>query len=483
MKNALQVHSTLFFLFIIMTLAARAELVVVDEGPEGVPAARPAIAVPPPSDKTAVTKAQTDILEFINRDKLHGTLLSVTPGQGGLKWKHESSTGEMEFTLPCIATVTLAKRPGANKAAQTSIIRLTNDDMIEGNVVSLDDSKLVIDTWYAGKIEIKRPMVKMLSPNSVSANVLYEGPNDLAEWTINKNMTQPSWKFKNGALYSINTYPIGKMIENMPDMADIQFEVSWKRYPSFQFCFFTDNLQQYYGNCYMIQVGGSSIYLQRYSQNGGSQNLGRLNIESFNNNTITKARFNVMVDKKKKAFTLMINGQMVKQWTDPGNFAGMGNGILFQPQDSMGIKVSGVRVSQWNGTVPGAPDAATEAKEDTIRLVNNDKVSGQIKSISEGNIKFATSYATMDIPVARAACMEFSQDKSERARRNKDDIKAFFTDKGIITIQITSLNKDKVSGTSENFGNISLPLGALRRIDLNIYREKDTGDDDDDSDL
>lgn len=482
MKSSLQAFFAVFSLSAMMAMPAGAELVVIDEGPESAPSVRPAIAVPAPAEKTGGSRDQTDILEFINRDKLHGSLLSVAPGQSGLKWKHESSAGEMEFTLPCIASVTLSKRPAGNKAAQTSMIRLTNDDMLEGNVISLDDSKLVIDTWYAGKVEIKRPMVKMLTPNSVSANVVYEGPNDLAEWTINKNMSQPSWKFKNGALLSINTYPIGKMIENMPDMADIQFEVSWKRYPSFQFCFFTDNLQQYYGNCYMIQVGGSSIYLQRYSQNGGSQNLGRLNIESFNNNTISKARFNVMVDKKKKAFTLMINGQMVKQWSDPGNFAGMGNGILFQPQDSMGIKVTGVRVSQWNGQVPGAPDAATESKEDNIRLVNNDKVSGQIKSIADGNIKFATSYATMDIPVARAACMEFSQEKSERARRNKDDIKATFADKGLISMQITSLNKEKVTGTSENFGNMSIPLGALRRIEFNIYREKDTSDDDD-SDL
>jgi hypothetical protein len=41
-----------------------------------------------------------------------------------------------------------------------------------------------------------------------------------------------------------------------------------------------------------------------------------------------------------------------------------------------------------------------------------------------------------------------------------------------VTIQLTRLNKNTFSGTSENFGEINMPLDAFRIMEFNIYREK-----------
>jgi hypothetical protein len=54
-----------------------------------------------------------------------------------------------------------------------------------------------------------------------------------------------------------------------------------------------------------------------------------------------------------------------------------------------------------------------------------------------------------------------------------------FADRGLLTLQLERVEKDEVKGQSENFGKIALPLGTLRRMDFNIYREKPADETDD----
>jgi len=398
-----------------------------------VPPAKP-VSVPKPVDGAGVSRDAAaggeDILEFLNNDKLHGSLMAVVPGEYGLKWKHSSANQAIDFGMASVAGVTLARRKTAQSDPSTAAIYLTNGDMLPGNLVSLDGEKLVLDTWYAGKINVNRLMVKGMSPNIGVSSVAYEGPTDLAEWTTYRHAgDQVLWKFKNGALYALQSYPIGREIEGMPDVADIQFDAGWRSgYPSFCFSFYTDNVQDNGGSGYMLQISGSSIYLQRLSRDSGSRNIGgNDNYEAFNNRKSMKAKFNLLVDKSKKTFTLLIDGNMVKQWTDTANFAGKGNGIMFRPNNQGDLRIARIRIAQWDGKLPEAAGAGSSdkgTKEDLVRFVNNDKVSGRLKSISGGNVKFETSYATLDIPLARIAEIVTASEKSERARRNKDDVRA-----------------------------------------------------------
>jgi len=448
------------------------------------PPAKPSTVPKPTDDKGVSATGGEDVLEFLNKDKLHGYLMAVVPGEYGLRWKHSSSDKPIDFGMGSVASATLARRKTAQAAPSTAAIYLTNGDMLPGNLVSLDGEKLVLDTWYAGKINVNRLMVKAMNPNSGVSSVIYEGPTDLTEWTMYRHGgNQVLWKFKNGALYALQSYPIGREIEGMPDMADIQFEAAWRSgYPSFSFMFYTDNIQDN-GNGYMLQISGSSIYLQRYSRDSGSRNIGgNDNYEAFNNRKSMKAKINLLVDKSKKAVTLLIDGNMVKQWTDTANFAGKGNGIMFRPNNQGDLKISNIKIAQWDGKLPevGGVSSDKGAKEDLVRFVNNDKVSGQLKAIAAGNVKFETSYATLDIPLARVAEIVMASEKSERARRNKDDVRAYFADRGLVTIQLARIEKDEVKGKSENFGDISLPLGSLRLLEFSIYQERKDDDSEDD---
>ena len=462
---------------------ANAELRVLDL-PEDVPNTNP-MSVPAPSDTPAEQPwrpgaENVDVIEFINKDKMHGALISINLKKHGLSWKHRDAKDIMDFSTDNISHIKLAARRGSRPQHQGSTVLLTNDDMLTGSIVSLDEQNLVLNTWYAGKIQIRRAMLKTLNPNAGYSAIVYEGPTDLANWSFGERNNGESWKLKNGALYALQSQPIGKLIENMPDMADIRFDVAWRGYPQFYFAFYTDNLQQYYGNCYLLQVSSSSIYLQRYTRNGSSNRIGNMNFPRFSDHRTTSARFNILVDKNAKSFSLLIDGQIVKQWSDPNAFAGMGKGILFQPQTQGGMKVSNIRISEWGGKIPQQSDDVHKREDDLIRFTNNDKVSGRLQAIQDGKVKFKTSYAVMDVPLERITEIEMSTVGAERARRNKQDVRARFVGKGTITVQLAGMDKGMLEGTSENFGAISLPLYAFHLLEFNVYEDKTGAEDDDD---
>ena len=431
----------------------------------------------------AVVAPGGDTLEFLNKDKLHGSLMAVTPEAGGVTWKHGSAEKSIDFNLSTVTRATLGPRKVTTGVPGTAAIYLTNGDMLPGNIVSMDGDKLVLDTGYAGKITIARLMVKSVTPNIKTSARIYEGPTDLSEWTTyTGGGAQVQWRFKDGALYAVQQYPIGRLIEKMPDTADIRFDAAWRgAYPQFACVIYTDNVQEN-RNGYILQVSGTSLYLQRLVRNSGSRSLERqVEYADFGNGKCRSATFNLLVNKSAKTITLLINGRQLTQWTDPAEFAGTGTGIAFRSNNTGDLKISSIVISDWDGKTPevAGDSGIAVVKDDLLRFINNDKGSGRLKSIAGEVVKFETSYATLDIPIARVVEIVTSTENAARARKNKDDVQMTFADRGLLTLQLERVEKDEVKGQSENFGKIALPLGALRRMDFNIYREKPADEADD----
>lgn len=473
MRNKWQSLTSMILLGLMVGPFAYGELVIQDPF-MGLQRGLVPIAVPPPSSSTerAVDSSRDgfqDTVEFLNGDKLHGTLMSIKPEEHGIRWQHVNVKQPIDFSMKGIARITLGKRSPEAPTTHTARIRLSNGDILMGNVVSLSDQSLVFDTSYSGKIEIKRTMLETISPDIESTSVLYQGPTGLDGWV----MSQPdSWQFKKGALYATQQYPIARDIEDMPPMVNFEFKLAWRMYPQFNFTFFSDNLQSASGNCYFLQVSGQTVYFYRCDQNGGTQRIGRINLEQFQPNKTAHAKFNILVDKTKKAFSLLIDGVMVQQWVDPASFAGLGNAILFQPQTQGNMKISDISVTRWDGKVPQVESDEEPEKQDFVRFINDDKISGNLQSIDGGQAKFATSYAVLDVPLERIVQVSLSADNAEMARRNSGDIRAHFEEAGEITVNLVDLEAGMIRGNSENFGEIMLPVEALRTLEFNIYEEK-----------
>ncbi len=475
-----------FFLVVFMALHAAAELPV--SGPAALGLSTPATASVAAQDADRIVprfpEPQTDDrMDFINRDRIHGRLSAAFASTGRLTLKHAAAFEDLVFDTASLAQIMLAPRRIASPGGYDSAVHLTNGDMLPGRIVAMDAEILEVDAWFAGRINIKRGMIMNILPNLSMSNVLFEGPNNLEEWTLYPHGGRsPQWRYSEGALYSITQYPAGRIIEGLPDKYEVRFDGAWRgSHPQLSFIFNTADVQQN-SDAYMLSVQGATISMSRIVRNTGTRGIGsRINYAGFDGNFGQRsASFVVLIDKEARSFTLLIDGSMAGQWTDPAEFAGQGNGIAFRSGSSGDLKISRIKVAHWDGRVPGAAGASAAAgNEDQLRFVNKDKFSGRIISIADGVLRFETTYATLDVPINRVVEVVMADDRAERARRNRDDVRAVFADRGLLTVKLERIEDDVLHGESENFGSISVPLGVIKNIEWNIYREKQVDDSED----
>ena len=152
---------------------------------------------------------------------------------------------------------------------------------------------------------------------------------------------------------------------------------------------FTDSLNSYSScNAYSLRLNQTYAYLYRYSRTRGSQRIGsniRINLTSLKN----KASIALKVDKKNRILALYVNGKFTTKWKDVNqDFAGKGKGLLFSSRSTNPIRVSQIRIREWNGSLPGQNKVSTgDDKEDFVMFNNEDSIKGKLIGIKDGYIK------------------------------------------------------------------------------------------------
>ncbi len=427
---------------------------------------------------TADPARQSDILKFRNGDILHGVMADVGP-ETGIEWRHPDVKDLIRFGLVNVADVTLQPRISRlQRASHRIVVELTNGDRLLGDIEKSDEKVLVLKTWYAGELSIKRQMVQRITPVGARAEMVYVGPTSLEGWTVGGN--PGAWIYKKGALYSANYGSIGRDVK-LPDLATLDFDITWRGQFSLQASIYTEDLRQMRGG-YMLQFNSGCVYLQRGQPDSGYNSLGS-SVEVPELLNKSRSHITVKINKPRKTVTLFVNGRMVQQWTDPGDFAGRGTGLMFSAQGRNQSRVSNIRVAEWDGKLDSDSASPVATAEDLIMLTNGDKVSGTLESVVNGEIAFSTSYAPLKIPLDRVLSIVMSNQKSEKPRRQASDVRAYFDETNRLTLALEKIDEKTVGGTSENCGKINAGLEAFSRIQFNIYQPLIETATDDDWDL
>lgn len=432
---------------------------------------RPAPAENPDSSEITSDGGKYDTLRFSGRDFLSGKIVSFVPDRA-LIWTHPDTDRPIEFKPTNLKEITISGKQ-LQAPAGTSTVRLTNGDVFKGSLVKLDKDNILIKTWYAGDIKISRKMLKEILPATTSS-AIYEGPNDIKEWTVDNQRgggdSSRKIEVSNKTLSIPGNCTAGRDMK-IPEMAKIEFDMIFSPNSNVNIFLYSDQIARHQGNSYILNISSSYIYLQRYSRNEGSDSLGQGECRRMMEKSV--AHFTLLVNKKQKTFTIMVNGAIVQQITDNrGEFCGKGGMISFYNSGGYGaLKIRNILISKWDGRIPNAAAETEENVKDNIVFSNDDKVTGKLKTIENGQITFETEFASLNVPVDRARSIRFSNEGAQVAKRNTNDIKAFFTSDESITIDVQKIADGKISGKSENFGNADFLLNAFKKIALNIYAE------------
>lgn len=434
----------------------------------------------------AVTKTNTlteaplrQALVFGNGDLLYGRLLSIDP-KNGVRWQHPDVNEPVQFKMDNLAEIQLGHQQSPeNSALYPCIVHLSNDDEMEGNLVTLDANQLVLETWYAGKVVIPRARVRVIVPVPTNLRMLYNGPSGLEGWTQAK-VTAPmndvgEWYFRNGAFYATRAASIARDLK-LPGMASIEFDLTWRGTLNVAVAIYTDSMQPIslrsketepdFAGFYSLQMNTYSVNLLMVNKADPLKNLGQVIVPTFSQKN--NAHIALKVNKEERSITLLIDDVIVKQWIDDQKFGGEGSGMRFVHQGQGAIKLSNLRITQWDGRFEEKLPANASAQTDLALLLNRDKVAGSLRGIREGKVTFAIPESTLDVPIQRVTQILLAGNNAEPVRKLPESLRAYFERRGNLTFQLQSWDQKRVVGISPIFGRFEADPRAFDRIQFNL---------------
>ena len=434
--------------------------------------------------------ANVEAVYMLNGDIISGKFLKFDP-KVGLVWEANNIQPAIQIDPAGIDRVTFnsttSVQPGLSR------VLLANGDSISGQVDLLDAERVVMSKTPAGQLELKRSHLKSIIPATTgSGRIVYAGPVSDKEWVFgtskkaNGNVpfaAKPSgngkFAFNANAITSTGSGATAGREVEFPDKALIEFDLDWSTqgrnssYFSLNVNLFTDNLKSpSNGNAYALKLSQTGANLARQSKEGEdfvSDRLGanaRVNLTGIG----ARARFSLRANKKARTFFLSINGVQVANWKDKEEFAGKGKGLLFSSRAPYPIKISNIRISEWNGSKPVAVTGVNASpKQDTIRLVNDDTVTGTITRIEDGKIRIKSSFGEVNVPWSKSGLVQFAggSEGNSNQKLQKGLTRATLQGAGNLDFRIISWQEEKLEVESPVFGRVTLNGAMVESINFN----------------
>ncbi len=424
---------------------------------------------------TAAASSPQAIL-FRNGDLLTGQLESITP-TNGLRWRHADASSAIEFQPNALAEIHLGTQsPPPVTAPNFCFVRLTNGDELPGNLKSLDERQIVLDTWFAGTLTLPRSHVASLRPAGPTPRAVFAGPDGLDGWTMGKtlpgNINAGQWHFANGAFVASQPASIARDVK-LPPSSALEFDLAWRGTFALAIAVYTDSLQPVrlaqtadeppFGGFYSLQLNSYSTQLLLVRHKDAPRQLGMAIIPLLQQTN--QAHIAIKTSREQKSINLFINGVLAKQWVDVEGFGGEGTGIRLVHQGQGPMRFSNLRITEWDGRLEeNVAPLVPNVKNDVGRLVNRDSVAGRLVEVREGKLRFAIADNFIEIPLDRVAQVDFATDRAQAAPLQAGDIRVFFAGRGSLTFTLESWTEKGVRVNSANFGRAEFAPRAFSRI-------------------
>jgi len=420
-----------------------------------------------------------DLLELLDGSTLHGRLGSIDSGKG-LSWIHPDAKQPIEFKPDNLSGIRFpsGEKTIAAPSASTCQFRFVNGDEFFGNLLALSETEMEVQTWFGGTFKTPRDSVHYIRFQPKGATALYEGPAGTEGWKFSQNPNSVGWVYRDGAFIGDSAGTLGRDL-NLPDASRIEFDLEWKAPFNLLFSIYTSVTDgfNYNSSSYMYYLTPASISLQRISAGSGSTTLGRSDpIQAM----IAKKKVHLefRANKAENFLEVLVDGKPANQWTDSAGWVAKGTGLLIYAQnEGAGLKISNLRVYEWDGR-PGA-EVATNGRtgEDQLFLINRDKVLGKLKGLHDGKLQFATKEAALDIPLPRVTQVFFANDATNMAASSPWETQALVAGGGTISFALEKWSNEKISGQNKSFGKISLNTDSIRQLRFNPGKSKRQSED------
>lgn len=433
---------------------------------------------PPITNATPTIRGNHEAILLRNGDILAGSLLAIQSNT--ITWKHPDAASPVELKLPAISELQVkAESHTHNDSTNACLVRLTNNDQLEGELLSIDASQIALKTWYAGELRFPRNLVQAIIPTGPSRSTIYEGPTNIADWTLGKTTAelpnQGQWAYRNGAFYATRAASIARDVK-LPDTSSVSFDLTWKGYFQLAVALYSDSLQPVslankesapdFGGFYSLQLNTFSANLLPITKNDPIRYLGQASLLTLSQKS--RAHIDIRTSKQRHSITLLVNGDIIREWIDPAEFAGKGTAIRFVHQGQGAVKIENIKVTEWDGLFEDKESPLPPAKHDLAKLRNGDRATGNVAAIQNGLISMTVLDRKLEIPFTRAKEIAFARERSTRPDQMPLDVRAHFARNGSLTLQLEKWDAESFTATSPIFGKATFHPRAFTRFEFLI---------------
>jgi hypothetical protein len=179
----------------------------------------------------------------------------------------------------------------------------------------------------------------------------------------------------------------------------------------------------------------------------------------------------IYIDKAKKTIALMVDDQLIHNWKDSNaKFAGKGNGLLFTSRNSYPMRLSNIRISEWDGALPqaGGGKSLGNGKEDYVQFANDDSISGKAKTIQDGKLILATSFAEVPVEMNTVSILELSNPAVKTVPK-AGEVLAQMRARGRLTLKMQNWVGGKVRVESPYFGVADFSPAVFEKLVFNRH--------------
>ncbi|MFN7138179.1 MAG: hypothetical protein ACK4UN_02450 [Limisphaerales bacterium] len=418
----------------------------------------------------AVVESPTsgEILEFSDGSILHGNLKGIDKTRG-VTWEHPDALEPIEFRPGKLQQIRFHKNVSPS-GQMPCRIAFRNGDELYGELLSLDENGAKVNTRFGKNLQVKRSALESVTFLAKHFSVLYEGPVGTEGWNTGRG-GQP-WRYREGSFVTEHVGSIGRNFD-LPEASNIEFDITWEGQLGLIIQAYTDNVDRfdYSSASYMFYINANSIGVQRVSPETGISNLGNAPLpETARNNSF---RLELRASREESTLAVYVNGTLVNKWKDSVGFAGKGSGALFFSQhEGPRLKLSNIRVSEWDGKFEDTRTAELPRTQDVVHLANRDTVDGKLTTLQNGKIKFSTSDTPLEIPLQRITQIQFANSETLPEREGPWAVRAALTGGEKLSFELDRWSTEKVSGTNSSFGRMDFSPANIRTLQFGPAQQK-----------
>ena len=420
----------------------------------------------------AQEKERSGILQLTDGSILHGSLGGIE-GTNKLVWEHPAAKEPLQFSLSNMASLRFEQAEAKkHDFTPTARFQFKNGDELVGNVRAIKDNTLTFQSWFGDNVKAQLPALESILFSARGYNLLYDGPTGTNGWRIGRNPR--SWEYKDGAFIANGADLLGRDF-GLTSSSTLEFDLSWSGAFSLSITLYAQVIDRfdYSSSAYLVYLGTGAISVQRVQAGAGAVMLGQNQLpEMYRKN---KMHFEIRCNKEDATISLYADGKFVQRWKEssPGGFVAKGGGIVFFSQvEARSLKLSNIRVAEWDGRFE--PESMTNLPPDmdVVFLANRDKVFGKVLTLEEAKATIEAKQARLDIPLERVTQIRFAKADSE-TNTLPGEVRATFPGGESVVFNLEKWDDTQVTGTSRTFGPLSFEPKSIRELRFNLDQSAD----------